>query len=82
VAQTRVRSSESVSTLLFATARQVVDDQDLITPAPDLADRRTAFLHELRNILQDFNYVGRIARDQFVAREFKARQDRLDSQAR
>ena len=82
VAQTRVRSSESVSTLLFATARQVVDDQDLIAPAPDLADRRTAFLHELRDILQDFNYVGRIARDQFVAREFKARQARLDSQAR
>jgi glycerol-3-phosphate O-acyltransferase len=82
VAQTRVRSSESVSTLLFATARQVVDDQDLIAPAPDLADRRTAFLHELRDLLQDFNYVGRIARDQFLAREFKARQDRLDSQAR
>jgi glycerol-3-phosphate O-acyltransferase len=67
---------------LFATARQVVDDQDLIAPAPDLADRRTAFLHELRDLLQDFNYVGRIARDQFLAREFKARQDRLDSQAR
>lgn len=78
VAQTRVRSSESVSTLLFATARQVVDDQDLIAPAPDLAERRVAFLHELRDILRDSNYVGRIARDQFVARELEARQDRLD----
>lgn len=79
VAQTRVRSSESVSTLLFATARQVVEDQDLIGPAPDLAERRSAFLRELRDILRDSNYVGRIARDQFVARELKARQDRLGS---
>ncbi len=80
VAQTRIRSSESVSTLLFATARQVVDDQNLIAAAPDLAERRGAFLQELRDILQDFNYVGQIARDQFVAREAKARQELLDGQ--
>ena len=77
VAQTRVRSSESVSTLLFATAYQVVVDQDLIAPAPDLAERRSAFRRELRDILRDSNYVGRIARNQFVAREAKARQERL-----
>lgn len=77
VAQTRVRSSESVSTLLFATAYQVVVDQDLIAPAPDLADRRTAFRAELRDILRDSDYVGRISRDQFVAREARARQQRL-----
>ncbi|MGN6337681.1 glycerol-3-phosphate 1-O-acyltransferase [Mycobacterium sp.] len=82
VAQTRIRSSESVSTLLFATARQVVEDQDLIAQAPDLAERRGAFLRELRDILHDFNYVGRIARDQFVAREAKARRDVLDGQTR
>lgn len=82
VAQTRIRSSESVSTLLFATARQVVEDQDLIAPAPDLAERRGAFLHELRDILHDFNYVGRIARDQFVAREAKARRELTDGQTR
>ncbi|HWX98932.1 MAG TPA: glycerol-3-phosphate 1-O-acyltransferase [Mycobacterium sp.] len=76
VAQTRVCSSESVSTLLFATARQVVVDQDLIAPAPDLAERRIAFRRELRNILRDFDYVEQIARNQFVAREFKARQER------
>jgi len=80
VAQTRVRSSESVSTLLFATAYQVVVDQYLIAPAADLAERRIAFLRELRDILQDSDYVGRIARAQFVAREVKARQSRLDSQ--
>ena len=80
VAQALVRSSESVSTLLFATARQVVADQNLIAPAPDLAERRIAFRRELRNILRDFNYVERIARNQFIAREFKARQGRLDEQ--
>jgi glycerol-3-phosphate O-acyltransferase len=78
VAQTRVRSSESVSTLLFATAYQVVVDQDLIAPAEDLAERRIAFRRELRDIIRDSDYVGRIARDQFVAREAKARQGRLD----
>lgn len=82
VAQTRIRSSESVSTLLFATARQVVEDQDLIAPAPDLAERRGAFLQELRDILHDFDYAGRIARDQFMAREAKARQDLLGGQTR
>ena len=67
-----------MSTLLFATACQVVVDQDLIAPAPDLAERRSAFRGELRDILRDSNYVGRIARNQFVAREAKARQERLD----
>ncbi len=81
VAQTRVRSSESVSTLLFATAWQVVVDQDLIAPGGDLAERRVAFRRELRNILRDFAYVERIARDQFIARETRARQARVGSQA-
>jgi glycerol-3-phosphate O-acyltransferase len=81
VAQTRVRSSESVSTLLFATARQVVADQDLIAPGPDLAERRKAFRNELRDVLRDCTYVEQIARNQFIAREFKARHERQASQA-
>jgi glycerol-3-phosphate O-acyltransferase len=76
-AQSRVRSSESVSTLLFATAYQVVADQDLIAPAEDVAERRIAFRRELRDIIRDSDYGGRIARDQFIAREVKARQERL-----
>jgi glycerol-3-phosphate O-acyltransferase len=81
VAQTRVRSSEPVSTLLFATARQVVVDQGLMGPAADLTERRTEFRRELRNILRDFDYVEQIARNQFVAREVKARQSRPVRQA-
>ena len=78
VAQDRIRSSESVSTLLFATARQVVADQDLIGPGADLAQRRDAFRRELRDIRRDFDYVEQIARNQFAAREFKARQERSE----
>jgi glycerol-3-phosphate O-acyltransferase len=81
VAQGRIRSSESVSTLLFATACQVVADQDLIGPAEDLAERRDAFRRELRDIRRDFDYVEQIARNQFVARELKTRQERPASQA-
>jgi glycerol-3-phosphate O-acyltransferase len=81
VAQGRVRSSESVSTLLFATARQVVADQDLLKPAADLAERRIAFRRELREILHDFKHVERIARNQFVAREVEARRGGVGSQA-
>jgi glycerol-3-phosphate O-acyltransferase len=73
VAQGRVHSSEPVSTLLFATARQVLADQNLLKPAADLAERRIAFRHELRGILQDLDHVSQIARNQFVAREIEAR---------
>jgi glycerol-3-phosphate O-acyltransferase len=81
VAQTRIRSNESVSTLLFATARQVVADQGLIGPGPDLAERRVAFRRELRDIVRDCGYVGQIARQQFVAREVAARQKARQQQS-
>jgi glycerol-3-phosphate O-acyltransferase len=78
VAQNRVRSNESVSALLFATARQVVADQNLLTPAADLADRRIAFRDELRGILLDMDKVEQISREQFFAREVQRRA--LDSE--
>lgn len=76
VAQGRVRSSEPVSTLLFATARQVAADQQLLQAAPDLSARRWVFRRELRGILSDFDHVSRIARHQFAAREAEARRNR------
>jgi glycerol-3-phosphate O-acyltransferase len=82
VAQARVRSSESVSMLLFATAYQVVVDQDLIAPAADVAERRIAFRRELRNVIRDFDHIGRIARDQFVARETKSKLARYQQDSR
>jgi glycerol-3-phosphate O-acyltransferase len=68
-AQGLVRSNESVSALLFATARQVAADQKLLEPSTDLRDRRRAFLHELRAILADMERVHELSREQFYARE-------------
>jgi glycerol-3-phosphate O-acyltransferase len=72
-AQNRVRSNDSVSALLFATARQVVGDQNLLTPAADLAERRTAFRDELRGILRDMDKVEQTSREQFYVREMERR---------
>jgi glycerol-3-phosphate O-acyltransferase len=73
VAQDRVHSNESVSALLFATARQVAADQNLLKPADDLSDRRAAFLGELRGVLSDMDKVERFSREQFAAREEQRR---------
>jgi glycerol-3-phosphate O-acyltransferase len=75
VAQDRVRSNESVSALLFATARQVVADKNLLAPAGDLEERRTAFLAELRSILGDMDTVEKFSREQFFVRELVSRQE-------
>jgi len=68
-AQGLVRSNESVSALLFATARQVAADQKLLEPSTDLRDRRRSYLHELRAILADMERVHQLARELFYARE-------------
>lgn len=72
LAQRQVRSNESVSALLFATARQVAADQGLLDPAADLTERRQAFLTELRGILADMHQVHMISRRQFLEREAAA----------
>jgi glycerol-3-phosphate O-acyltransferase len=75
IAQNRVRSNESVSALLFATARQVVADQNLLKPAADLEERRSAFLAELRSILGDMDKVEQFSREQFFVRELVMRKE-------
>jgi glycerol-3-phosphate O-acyltransferase len=75
-AQGRVHSREPASALLFATARQVAADQHLLETGPDLAERRIAFRGGLLRILKDFDYVARISRNQFFARETELRQGR------
>lgn len=81
VAQDRVRSNESVSALLFSTARQVAADQHLLGPGPDLEVRRTAFCEELGGILADMDKVDRYARDQFMAREGERRRGAVNRPA-
>jgi glycerol-3-phosphate O-acyltransferase len=78
VAQDRVRSNEAVSALLFATARQVAADQRLLEPAADLAERRKAFVTELRNILGDMDQAEQISREQFYQREVQRRRARSE----
>ncbi|PJE06004.1 glycerol-3-phosphate 1-O-acyltransferase [Mycobacterium sp.] len=74
VAQERVRSSESVSTLLFLTAQQVAADQGLLDPAAtDLGMRRAAYESELRGLLADLDTVEQIDREQFIERETSSR---------
>jgi len=72
VAQDRVHSSEPVSTLLFATARQVAADQGLFESCGSLGERREAFHTELQTILRDINDIEQIARRQFTARELRS----------
>ena len=69
IAQNRVLSNEPVSTLLFATARQVAADQHLFDARADLDGRRDAFHAELRAILADVDHVDKVARQQFFVRE-------------
>lgn len=76
VAQGRIRNNESVSALLFATARQVAADQGLLEHGPDLMVRRRAFREELRGILRDLDTVDRYARELFAARERERRAQR------
>src|SRR6201997_1217125 len=78
-AQGRVRSNEAVSALLFATARQVVSDQGLLQAVPDLAERRAAFLAELRAILRDMDRVELVSFQQFIEREAQRRRERLQA---
>ncbi|WP_242639174.1 glycerol-3-phosphate 1-O-acyltransferase [Mycolicibacterium sp. S2-37] len=73
VAQDRVRSTESVSALLFTTARQVAADQGLLEESPGLGARRAAFHDELRGILADMEKVEQYSRDQFFEREKRRR---------
>jgi glycerol-3-phosphate O-acyltransferase len=68
-----------VSALLFATARQVAADQNLLTPAADLTERRKAFLHEIRAILADMTQVEQIARDRFFTEERRRHRERAGS---
>jgi glycerol-3-phosphate O-acyltransferase len=79
VAQGRIQSNEAVSALLFATARQVAADQNLLTPAADLTERRKAFLHEIRAILADMTQVEQIARDRFFTEERRRHRERAGS---
>src|SRR6202021_590479 len=72
VAQRRLRSSESVSVLLFATALQLARNRGLFDPGEDLAKRRVAFLTELRDLLRRIDQIEDLALRRY-ARDASAR---------
>jgi glycerol-3-phosphate O-acyltransferase len=61
VAQRRLRSSESVSVLLFGTALQLARNRGLFDPGPELAKKRAAFLTELRDLLRRIDRIEDLA---------------------
>jgi glycerol-3-phosphate O-acyltransferase len=67
VAQHRLRSSESVSVLLFQTALQLARNRGLFEPGEDLAKRRVAFLNELRTLLRRLDRIEDIAIRRYIA---------------
>jgi glycerol-3-phosphate O-acyltransferase len=67
VAQRRLRSSESVSTLLFQTGLQLARNRGLFEPGEDLAKRRTSFLLELRDLLRRLDRIEDIAIRRYIA---------------
>jgi glycerol-3-phosphate O-acyltransferase len=66
VAQGRLRSSESVSVLLFATALQLARNRGLFDAGEDLAKRRTAFLTELRDLLRRIDRIEDLAIRRYI----------------
>jgi glycerol-3-phosphate O-acyltransferase len=65
VAQRRLRSSESVSALLFQTAMQLARNRGLLE-GDDLAARRAAFLAELRDLVRRLDRIEDLAIRRYI----------------
>jgi glycerol-3-phosphate O-acyltransferase len=60
--QRRIRRTESVSKVLFATALRLVRNRDLVEPGPpDLVDRRRAFAAEIRAVIRRIDAIDALA---------------------
>ena len=66
VAQRRLRSSESVSVLLFQTGLQLARNQGLFEPTAGLAARRAAFLGELRHLVRRLDQIEDLAIKRYI----------------
>jgi glycerol-3-phosphate O-acyltransferase len=65
--QGRVRSPDAVSKPLFRNGLELARNRQLVSPAPDITDRRHAFTVELRDVLRRVDAVEVIALQQFLA---------------
>ena len=66
VAQRRLRSTEPVSALLFATALQLARNRGLFEPGAGLAERREAFLTELRHLVRRLDQIENLAIRRYI----------------
>jgi len=73
VAQRRLRSSESVSVLLFQTALQLADNRGLLGPGADVAAQRAGFLAELRDLLRRLDEIENLAIRRYIRDAVSAR---------
>jgi glycerol-3-phosphate O-acyltransferase len=65
--QGRVRSPDAVSKPLFRNGLELARNRQLVSPAPDITDRRHAFTVELHDVLRRVDAVEVIALQQFLA---------------
>ena len=66
VAQRRLRSSESVSVLLFQTGLQLARNRGLFEPTAGLAARRADFLAELRHLVRRLDHIEDLAIKRYI----------------
>ena len=66
VAQRRLRSSESVSVLLFRTAMELMKNRGLLEAGSDVAERRSVFLAELRDLLKRLDRIEDLAIGRYI----------------
>jgi glycerol-3-phosphate O-acyltransferase len=66
VAQRRLRSSESVSVLLFRTAMELMKNRGLLEAGTDVAERRGVFLAELRDLLKRLDRIEDLAIRRYI----------------
>jgi len=66
VAQRRLRSSESVSVLLFQTGLQLARNRGLFEPTAGLAARRAEFLDELRQLVRRLDRIEDLAIKRYI----------------
>ena len=76
VAQGRLRSSESVSVLLFQTALLLARNRGLFEPGADLAGRRAVFLAELRDLVRRLDQIENLAIQRYIRDAVIATPDR------
>jgi glycerol-3-phosphate O-acyltransferase len=64
--QRRIRSSESVSKVLFEVALRLAGNHKLLEPGPGVADRRRAFAAAIADVIRRIDAIGTLAASRFA----------------